>query len=73
MSHAILFQTKVLKTGNVEVRLTDPSGANEIARVEVAFNDRLPQGHPERYAGLPRWPSQVRDAAKVALRKALAN
>lgn len=72
----------VLTFGNVkiETKIQGPRRVSVVAveggtriAFEVDYNAHLPSGHPRRYAGLPQYPTPVRNLFKTAVRQALAS
>jgi len=68
----IAYITRVNKNGSVDLVLQDNTSKAILAACTVVYRPERPQGHPERYQGLPRFLPQVRETAKIAVRKALA-
>ncbi len=65
---------KAQKNGTALLTIASAPGAPPQVAFTVTFRPTRPQGHPERYEGLPRFGIPgLREAAKVAIRRALAN
>lgn len=70
----MIITTKILRSCAVVVTVPCTCGnPAHTQTAEVTFRPAAPSGSPNRWEGLPRYNNPaIRDAAKVAIRKALA-